>query len=174
MAEMAALLIHRPAVPCIILFGVETLIVPQEAKRVILATTNTLQDNWNSIQKKIRAKWTELTDADLAPSRGDMQQLVSTIQKKTGEASESIEHFFKQLMDDSDTVYHQVGASVRAGAQYAGDSIQDASKSARDTMRHTYSDVESAVKHNPGRSVAIGVATGLITGVVLFLLLRRR
>lgn len=174
MVGLAALLIHLPAMVCILFFGVETIIISQEATRVTLATTNTLQDNWTSIQKQIRAKWTELTDADLAPSRGDMQQLVSTIQKKTGEASDSIERFCKQLMEDSDTVYHQMGASIRAGAQCAGDSIQDASKSAMDSMRHTYSDVESAVKHNPGRSVAIGVATGLITGVALFLLLRRR
>lgn len=154
--------------------GVETIIIPQEAKRVTLATQNTLQDNWSSIQKKLRAKWSELSDVDLTPSRGDMQELVSTIQKKTGEASETIEKYFKQLLADGDTAFNQMGASIRAGAEYAGDSIQDASKSAMNTMRHTYSDVESAVKHNPGRSVAIGVATGILTGIALALLLRRR
>jgi ElaB/YqjD/DUF883 family membrane-anchored ribosome-binding protein len=174
MLGMVAHPIHGTSIPWMIDDGVETIITPQEAKRVAVATTNTLQDNWSSIQKKLLAKWSELSDADLAPSQGDIKELVSTIQRKTGEASETIEKYFKQLVADGDIAFHQIGASVRADAQCAGESIQDASKSAMNAMRHTYSDVESAVKHNPGRSVAIGVATGILTGVALSLLLRRR
>jgi len=103
-----------------------------------------------------------------------LKQLVSTIQKKTGDAAENIERYCEQLFADSDTAFNQVGASVRAGFRQAGDSLQDASRSAMNTARHTYGDVESVVQHNPGRSVAIGVATGILTGIVLSLLLRRR
>ena len=51
----------------------------------------TLQGNWNEIKGKLQSKWGTLTDDDIAIFNGNVDQLVGTIQRKTGEARASIE-----------------------------------------------------------------------------------
>jgi uncharacterized protein YjbJ (UPF0337 family) len=58
-----------------------------------MISQQTMQANWNEIKGKLRSKWAALTDDDLAIFRGNVDQLVGTIQRKTGEARESIEEF---------------------------------------------------------------------------------
>ena len=57
----------------------------------------TLQGNWNEIKGKLRSKWGSLTDDDVKVFNGNVEQLVGTIQRKTGATSESIEQFFEQF-----------------------------------------------------------------------------
>jgi len=61
-----------------------------------MTNQQTLQGNWNEIKGQLRSKWGSLTDDDLAIFNGNVEQLVGTIQRKTGEAREGIEQFFEQ------------------------------------------------------------------------------
>jgi len=137
--------------------------VTLKTKHAIMSNQATLQENWDTIKGKLRAKWNELTDDDLDAAKGNLHQLVETIQRKTGEASESVEHFFGQLMAGSNTAFYQAGESIRGGAQKANESV-----------RKTYADMEDAVRHRPGSSLAIGIAAGVLVGLALSLLLRRK
>lgn len=105
----------------------------------------------------------ELTDDDLNASKGDLRHLIETIQRKTGEATESVESFFGQILSESNTTFSQASDSIRDGAQKANASI-----------RHTYADMEDAVRHRPASSIVIGLAVGVLTGVALSLFLRRK
>src|SRR5690606_3349753 len=62
-----------------------------------VANEQVIKGNWNEIKGKVKSKWGEITDDDLKNFRGDVDQLVGTIQRKTGEARESIERFFADL-----------------------------------------------------------------------------
>jgi uncharacterized protein YjbJ (UPF0337 family) len=134
----------------------------------------TLQGNWNEIVGKVRSKWGSLTDDDLAVFNGNMEQLVGTIQRKTGEAREGIEQFFEQLNLDSAAAISRAGESVRAGAQQAVDSVQRTSQQAAASMREGYADVEAMVRERPAESLAICFGAGVITGVIVSILLRWR
>jgi len=46
----------------------------------------TLEGNWNEIKGKLHERWGQLTQDDLQRARGDVDQLVGLIQRKTGEA----------------------------------------------------------------------------------------
>lgn len=122
-----------------------------------------LQENWDTIKEKLREKWRVLTDDDLDASKGDLRQLVGTIQRKTGEASDSVEKFCGQMLSSGNTAFHQAGESIRSGAREADASI-----------RRTYAEMESAVRHRPASSIAIGLAVGVLTGLTLSMLLRRK
>ena len=52
-----------------------------------------LVGNWNEIKGKLREKWGQLTDDDFQQIRGDAEQLIGVIQRKTGEAREAIEEY---------------------------------------------------------------------------------
>ena len=92
----------------------------------------TLQGNWNEIKGKLRSKWGSLTDDDLLVFNGNVDQLLGTIQRKTGEARESIEQFFEQFSADSASVINRAGETVRAYAQQAAETGHPESNSQRE------------------------------------------
>ena len=134
----------------------------------------TLQGNWNEIKGKLRSKWGSLTDDDLKVFNGNVDQLLGTIQQKTGEARESIEQFFEQFNSDAASAVSRTGETVRAYAQQAAESVQETSEKAAASVRKGYAEVEDLVRQRPAESLAVCFGAGVITGVVVGLLLRRR
>ncbi|XZE35003.1 DUF883 family protein [Pirellulaceae bacterium SH501] len=122
-----------------------------------------LQENWDTIKEKLRTKWKVLTEDDLNGAKGDLQHLMDTIRRKTGEAGESVESFFGQILSNGNSAYHQAGQSIRDGAQRVNASVQK-----------TYAEMEDVVRHRPASSVAIGFAAGVLTGLALLFLIRRK
>ncbi len=45
-----------------------------------------LYGDWNEIKGQLRRRWGQLTDDDLPQIRGDAEQIIGAIQRKTGEA----------------------------------------------------------------------------------------
>jgi len=133
----------------------------------------TLQGSWNEIKGKLRSKWGSLTDDDLMVFNGNVEQLVGTIQRKTGEARESIEQFFEQFSANGVSAIGRAGETVRAYAQQAAETVQETSKQAADSVREGYAEVEDMVRQRPAESLAVCFGVGVITGVVVSLLIRR-
>lgn len=134
----------------------------------------TIQGSWNEIKGKLRSKWGELTDDDLMTFNGNVQQLIGTIQQKTGEARESVEQFFEQLTSGGAAAINRASESVRAGAKQAAESLQESSQDAAASLRKGYEEVENVVRQRPGKSLVVSFGVGLITGLVVALFLRRR
>jgi len=132
-----------------------------------------IKGNWNEIKGKVKSKWGEITDDDLKNFRGDVDQLVGTIQRKTGEARESIERFFADLTSNGAASISRASESVREYAQHAMEAVQDSTHHAADSVREGYGEVEDMVRQRPGESLAVCFGVGIITGVVLGLMLRR-
>lgn len=49
-----------------------------------------IKGNWNVLKGKMKQKYGELTDEDLAYTEGQEDELLGRIQKKTGKAKEEI------------------------------------------------------------------------------------
>ena len=128
-----------------------------------MISRQTLQGNWNEIQGMLRSKWGELTDDDVMVFNGNVEQLMGTIQRKTGEARECVEKFFEQFNSNGAAAMNQAGETVRAGAQQAAASV-----------RGGYAELEEIVRQRPAESLAVCFGAGVITGVVVSLLLRWR
>ena len=134
----------------------------------------TLQGNWNEIKGKLRSKWGALTDDDLTVFNGNVEQLVGTIQRKTGEARESIEQFFEQFSAGGAAAIGRTGETVRAYAHQATETVQQTSKQAAEAVREGFADVEKVVRERPAESLAVCFGVGVITGVVVGLIFRSR
>jgi len=134
----------------------------------------TLQGNWNEIKGKVRSKWGSLTEDDLKVFNGNVDQLVGTIQRKTGEARENIEKFFDSLSEDGASAIGRASEAVRTYAQQAAESVQQTSKQAADSVRDGYQEVEDMVRERPAESLAVCFGVGVITGVVISLMFRGR
>ena len=129
-----------------------------------------LEGNWNEIKGKLRQKWGELTDDDFQQIRGDAEQLIGVIQRKTGEAREAIEKYLEEISGGAASA----AATVRDYAQHASESVQHTAKQAADQVRAGYKEAERFVRDRPGESLLVCFGAGLITGVVIALSLRSR
>jgi uncharacterized protein YjbJ (UPF0337 family) len=139
-----------------------------------MISQQTLQGNWNEIKGLLRSKWGEITDEDVTNFNGNVEQLMGTIQRKTGEARESVEQFFEQFNSNGATAINRASESVRTGAQHAVEAVEETSHRAAASVRDGYAEVEDMVRQRPIESIAVCFGAGVITGVVVSLLLRWR
>jgi uncharacterized protein YjbJ (UPF0337 family) len=139
-----------------------------------MANHQTIKGNWSEIKGKLRSRWGELTDDDLKECKGNVQHLVGTIQRKTGEARESIEQFFEHLTSGSAAEIQRVGDAVYAGAQQASDSIKESYQDSAASLRKGYAEVEDVVQQGPAKSLLVSFGAGILTGIAMTLFLRRR
>ena len=125
--------------------------------------TQEIQGQWNQLRGRVKERWGQLTDDDLQMQGGNLEQLVGRIQQKTGEGREAIERFLNDLTSrGSSAVAHAAEAAgryVHQGFDGVGDRFDRA---------------ESAIRHNPARSVAVVFGIGLLAGLIVGLTVQRR
>ena len=133
-----------------------------------------LEGNWNEIKGKLRQKWGELTDDDLPQIRGDAEQIIGIIQRKTGEAREAIEAYLQEVSGSAASAIGTAAAAVRDYTQHASENVQHTAKQAAEQVRAGCGGVERFVRDRPGEALAVCFGVGLISGVVIALVLRSR
>ena len=139
-----------------------------------MVNAQTLQGNWNEIKGKLRTRWGQLTNDELQQFGGNVDQLVGTIQRKTGEARNAIEGYLEELTANGSSTLSKAAETVRDYAQQAADGVQETSKKAAESVRHGYEEAEQMIKQRPGESVAVCFGVGMLVGVVLGLAVRGR
>jgi uncharacterized protein YjbJ (UPF0337 family) len=141
----------------------------------------TLEGNWNEIKGKLHERWGQLTQDDLQTARGNVDQLVGLIQRKTGEARERVEQYLSELASNggaskvADTMrgYASTAAeSVRGYASTAAESVDEARARAAEMVRGGFVQTERMIQQRPMESLAVGFGAGLITGVIIGLVMR--
>jgi uncharacterized protein YjbJ (UPF0337 family) len=128
-----------------------------------------LKGQWNQIRGKLREKWGQLTDDDLARFDGNVDQLVGAIQRKTGEAKQSVEKFLEELAGDGASVMQRAGEY----AQHAAEQVRDTTQRVRQGVENGYTKAGEMVQSRPAESVLMAFGCGLAVGVGVTLLLGR-
>jgi uncharacterized protein YjbJ (UPF0337 family) len=113
------------------------------------------------LKGRIRQKWGQLTDNDIAQFGGNVDELIGTIQQKTGEGREAVESFLQQLSDSAAIVFGQTAEATR---QYANQAADQACEG--------LAEVKCWVRKCPCRTLAVGFGLGILSGLLIFL--RRR
>jgi uncharacterized protein YjbJ (UPF0337 family)/ElaB/YqjD/DUF883 family membrane-anchored ribosome-binding protein len=163
-----------------------------------MPNAQTLQGNCNEIKGKLRSKWGQLTNDDVGMFNGNVDQLVGTIQRKTGEARQTIEQFLDTFNSKGGAsgVVSQAAEGVReyagqatnriaeyaneAGeyatdfASHAGERVQQGAEQAGRVMKQGYKQAESVVRHNPAESVAVCFGAGVLVGLMFGMMLSNR
>jgi uncharacterized protein YjbJ (UPF0337 family) len=134
----------------------------------------TLEGQWNVIKGRLRHRWGQLTNDDLARFDGDFEQLIGLIQRKTGETREAIEDFLSQLTEDGASGVRQAIDDVRNGFRHAAERVHESSEQAAEYLRQGFGEAREMVRTRPGESVLVCFAAGLATGLLIALLARRR
>jgi len=61
------------------------------------ALENMIKGNWKNIRGKLKAKYGELTDDDLAYTEGQEDQLIGRLQKRLGQTQEELKRTIDSL-----------------------------------------------------------------------------
>jgi uncharacterized protein YjbJ (UPF0337 family) len=138
-----------------------------------MVNTQTLQGNWNEIRGKLKSKWGQLTGDDLQSFNGNVDQLVGMIQRKTGEARNSIEKFLEDATANGSSTIGQAAETVREYATQVAHETSKRAGEAAQSVRQGYQEAEQMIRKRPAESAAICFGTGLLVGVVLGLVIRR-
>jgi uncharacterized protein YjbJ (UPF0337 family) len=85
--------------------------------------TDTMKGNWNVTKGKLKQKFAQLTDNDLAYVKGKEDELLGRIQKKTGQTREALEQF---LRDDCGCDFSPPSRTDLGGDEPAPDEAEQA------------------------------------------------
>ena len=105
-----------------------------------------VMEHWDWLKGKILERWGELTEDELLEVEGQLDQLVSLIQQKTGEARQHIKRVLNDLSDEYGDAFTRAKESAR---QYAG------------RAREGYDEAQEIVRRRPAESVAVAFGTEL-------------
>lgn len=139
-----------------------------------MVNAQTLQGHWNEIKGKLRNKWGQLSGDELQSFNGNVDQLVGMIQRKTGEARSSVEHYLEELTSNGASAMNQASEMVRDYAQQAAGAVQETSKKAAESMQKGYEEAEEMIRQRPGESAAVCFGVGVLVGALLGIALRGR
>ncbi len=137
-------------------------------------STEELNGKWTEIKGRLRERWGKLSGDELDTARGNVEQLIGTIQQKTGETREAVEGYLAEITSPNASAVAQASEAVREYAEVAKESMQDAMRYATETAKSGYAKAENTIKKRPMESLAVCFGAGLITGVVVGLALRSR
>jgi uncharacterized protein YjbJ (UPF0337 family) len=129
-----------------------------------------LGGKWLELSGRLKAKWRQLADDDLRTFNGNIEQLVSRIQHKTGEARQDIERFLDEITDEGSDVFSSARDKVDETAGQAAESAREG----YEALRQGYAEAEKVVQQRPAQAVAIAFGIGLLGGLGVALLFRER
>lgn len=138
-------------------------------------STSYLQNgDWNEVVSHVREKWSEIASDELENIRGNVQQLIDLIQRRTGVARDEVERELRHWISFGHDVMNRTAHAVHDAAQRAGDAVHLGYDRVSDSMKTGYRDAEGVVRRRPAESVAVAFGSGLIAGVLLSVLLKSR
>ena len=138
-----------------------------------MVNEQTLEGHWNEIKGKLREKWGQLSNDDVERFSGNVDQLIGTIQRKTGAARAAIEEYLEQVSQNGASAASRMADRVRQGVQQAAETVQESSEEAFDYMRHGYDEAQDMVWQRPAESVVMCFGVGLVAGLLVGLMVRR-
>jgi uncharacterized protein YjbJ (UPF0337 family) len=140
----------------------------------MMVDQQTLECNWNEIKARLREKWGQLTDDDLPQIRGDMEEIIGVVQRRTGEAREAIQRYLQEVSGSAASAVGNAAETARSYAQHAAESVQHTAKQAADQVDAGYAEAERFIRNRPGQSLLVCFGLGLLAGGAIALALRSR
>ena len=133
-----------------------------------------LEENWNDIKATLKSKWQQLSDHDLRGFKGSADQLIQMIQRRTGQARDVIENQLEEMIAQGRTIQNQVGQFFSGAASQAGEAYGEGYDLAAQRLADGYKQASRYAKDNPGAAVAILFGSGLLAGLGVAMLMRRK
>jgi uncharacterized protein YjbJ (UPF0337 family) len=132
-----------------------------------MATKQEAAGQWKTLVGAVKEKYGQITDNELSQVKGNVDQLIGLVQRKTGQTREQVEAFVRECGEKCETV----AGKVSEFAATAGETLRDGYDS---VAQHTKAGYEASVKtlsrhplESVGTAFGIGIFAGLLIGMSL-------
>ena len=139
-----------------------------------MVSQTVLEDNWNEIKSTLKSKWQQLSDHELRGFKGTADDLVQMIALRTGQAKTAIENQLEEMVTQGRSIQKQVGQYVSGAAIQAGEAYEEGYDIAAQKLADGYKQASKYAKENPGAAVAILLGSGILAGLGIAMLMRRK
>lgn len=116
------------------------------------------QRHWDTIRQKIRERWSQFSDEELAEFHGDVEAIVGWLQSRTGETREALVAWLSEL--------------TAPEAQAAAGAVAGSEMGLPPEWGATLRAAGEWVRRRPVESLAVAFGAGLLTGVLVGTVLR--
>ncbi|MBL8814886.1 MAG: CsbD family protein [Planctomyces sp.] len=144
-----------------------------------MVSASEIKGNWNQLKGLIRERWGEFTDNEFLQMQGNSDQLIGVIQKKTGAARQDVEKFLNGVLKGAESTVsdaledgRQLTSKAAEAAARIGSAAREQYGRISERVSETYDDAQELVRNQPGVSVGVAFAAGLVGGAIIGLLLR--
>ena len=131
-------------------------------------------ENWDSLKGKILERWNQLSEDELMDVEGHLDQLVSLIEQKTGEARKKIKRVIDELNEEYGGAFDDAKRAARDYAEHTNEAVHEAADRVRERAREGIEHAHETVRRRPAEAVAVAFGTGLLVGLVIGLMSRSR
>jgi uncharacterized protein YjbJ (UPF0337 family) len=132
--------------------------------------TQELQARWGELRGKVKEKWGQLTNDDLQIVNGDIEQMISRIQRRTGADLEAIEDFISDLVPGGFS-FQRAREAIASQAQAAADAVRGSYEDLSGRAREGANRAGRMLQDHPTQSMAAVLGTGVLCGVLVGLLI---
>lgn len=144
-----------------------------------------LEGHWEEIKGAIREHWGHLSNDELEAARGDADQFLGMLERRTGEAREKLEPMIREAAGCARTTVEEASEQVRQYAQVAGErateyaahmqeAYEQGCEAVSDQAKAAYIRAERTVRKRPLESVATCFGAGLLAGLLIGVTMRSR
>ena len=121
---------------------------------------------WNELSGAVREKYGQITNEDITAANGNIQALIGTIQRKTGEAREKIEAFVRGSNSNASEYANRIYGQASDYASRASDELHHQYDRASAALSDGVDYTKDAVQKRPLESVLTAFGIGLAAGLL--------
>jgi uncharacterized protein YjbJ (UPF0337 family) len=128
-----------------------------------MATQQEISGKWKQLAGKVKEKYGQITDNDLARVNGSVEQLVGLVQQKTGQTREQIEAFLEECGESCESMMGRVSEYASA----AGEALKDGYDTVAGQTKRGYDSSVKTMSRHPLESVGTAFGIGLVAGLLI-------
>lgn len=132
-----------------------------------MLTQEEIKGNWKQLKGKLKERWGQLTDNDLTTFNGNVDQLVGTIQHRTGKTRNEIENELEDILAAGGSMMERVKETAKNVGHAVSEKATAAYETVSEGVRDGYEATEKVIQEHPGKSMAVAFGVGLVSGIVV-------
>ena len=137
-----------------------------------MITKEEMQGSWDKLIGAVQDKYAQVTGDELQAVKGNINQLIGLINRKTGQSREEVERFLESWSAGSGWHFSRLTEGASELASSAQKSMREGYDRLLDSSHEGYESARRAVRHSPAESLAVafgvGIVAGLFVGASLF------
>jgi uncharacterized protein YjbJ (UPF0337 family) len=132
-----------------------------------MVTQETMNSNWHAVVGKVKEKFGQITGDELTRIQGNFDQLVSLIERKTGQTREQVEEFLNSCSDSASDAYRKVADKGQQVYNQASEYVDEGLRQVRERAGESYAYAKQTVARRPAESLAVVAGIGLLAGIAI-------